>query len=253
MDTDWQLQEIHRQGSRQGRLIFRPTWLTPELADNFLWKHSKSFTLISATFLPLSVECKRLGIDPDDVDYHECPSTFNPERSPVHIWPVASLSSKTMDEALPKVVSAVNTIMAIPQHQNQRGLIHTVSYKLSKAIIEGVSTVNRRRLVTHDSINRQDVINQYIDSYDKSHPDGKVLISPSAERGIDLRYGLCLGEGTLVRTRKGYVPIEKLKVGDYVWTHKRRFRKITATSKRLYEGVRHVQGDEDIRFVFRGD
>ncbi len=191
VDTDWQLQEIPRQGSRQGQLIFRPTWLTPALADRFLWRHSDSFTLISATFLPLPVECKRLGIDPDEVDYLECPSTFDPERSPVHIWPVASLSNKTMDEALPKVVDAVDRIMSFPEHRTQRGLIHTVSYKLSRAIVEGVTLPNHRRLVTHDSFNRQDVINHFIDSYDKSHPDGKVLISPSAERGLDFRYGLC--------------------------------------------------------------
>ena len=37
----------------------------------------------------------------------------------------------------------------------------------------------------------------------------------------------CFVEGTLVFTNKGYVPIEKIEVGDYVITHKNRFQKVT--------------------------
>ena len=39
----------------------------------------------------------------------------------------------------------------------------------------------------------------------------------------------CFPAGTLVLTMHGYAPIETLKVGDWVQTHKNRWRQVTAT------------------------
>ncbi len=46
----------------------------------------------------------------------------------------------------------------------------------------------------------------------------------------------CFAAGTLVRTRNGFVQIEKLAVGDEVLTHLGRYRKVTATMKRRHKG-----------------
>ena len=186
VNSEWQMQEIPRRGSRQGQIIFQPTWISNDLAESFLWSHSENFMLISATFLPIKVECKRLGIDIDDVDFYEVPSTFDPDRSPVNLWPVANLVSKQMETETPKIIKAVKKILS--WHPKSRGLIHTVSYQLCDNIMKGV---NSSRLITHTSENRQDVINGYIDCFDEDIPDGMVLVSPSAERGLDLKYGLC--------------------------------------------------------------
>jgi ATP-dependent DNA helicase DinG len=189
VDKNWKLEEIPRNGSRQGQLNFKPVWLTPELAEKFIWRHSNTWVLISATFPVLPVLCKQLGIDPDDIEdheIHEVPSTFPPENSPVYLWPVANLTAKSMEAETPKIIEAVKTILS--WYPNSRGLIHTVSYSLCDQIIKGV---NSPRLVTHTSENRQDIINGYIDGFDKDDPDNAVLISPSAERGLDLRDDLC--------------------------------------------------------------
>ncbi len=46
----------------------------------------------------------------------------------------------------------------------------------------------------------------------------------------------CFPAGHRVTTRRGLVPIEDICVGDYVWTHLARWRKVERTSKRLYRG-----------------
>lgn len=39
----------------------------------------------------------------------------------------------------------------------------------------------------------------------------------------------CLKEGSLLLSKQGYIPIEKLKVGDHVWTHLGRWRRVLAS------------------------
>jgi Rad3-related DNA helicase len=189
VDLDWKMEEIPRVGSRQAQLIFKPVWITPELSNEFIFKHSDSWTLLSATYPPLPVLCKQLGIDIDDVEgskIYDVPSTFDPEKAPVYLWPVASLSASRMDTEVPKVISAVKKIL--DRHPGVRGLIHTVSYRLGQAIIDGVQSP---RLIMHTSENRQDVINGFANKGKSYLPDDACLVSPSAERGLDFSDDLC--------------------------------------------------------------
>lgn len=189
LDLDWKMEEIPRIGSRQSQLIFKPVWITPELSHEFIFKHSDSWTLLSATYPPLPVLCKQLGIDIDDVEggkIYDVPSTFDPEKAPVYLWPVASLSASRMDTEVPKVIEAVKQIL--DRHPNCRGLIHCVSYKLGQAIIEGVSNP---RLMMHTSENRGDMINGFASKTNSYLPNDAVLVSPSAERGLDFSDDLC--------------------------------------------------------------
>ena len=185
MDRGWLYEEVERYGSRQGKTIFRPTWLSPELSNEFLFKHSQEWLLISATFLPMVVLCKQLGLDIDEIDYKELPSTFPPEQSPVMVWPVANVVTKELKKEVPKLIEGIKKIL--DRHKGQRGLLHTVSYKLCKEIMDGVDSP---RLITHTPQNRQDIIDAFV-SDDKNLPKDAVLVSPSSERGLDLRDHLC--------------------------------------------------------------
>lgn len=189
VDTSWRLEEIPRYGSRQGQLIFKPIWVTPELSQTFMLKHAERFVLLSATYPPLPVLCRQLGIDIDDVEggqIYDVPTTFPPENAPVYVWPVASLAYDRMEAETPKIIKAIKKILN--RHPNSRGLIHCVSYKLGQDIIKGV---NSPRLIMHNSENRQEVIAGFTDSNSTKYPKDAVLLSPSAERGLDLKEKLC--------------------------------------------------------------
>jgi Rad3-related DNA helicase len=115
------------------------------------------------------------------MDYYEIPSQFPVENRPVYCYPVANLTAKTTDAEMPKLVEAVRSI--INHYPDQKGIIHAVSYSLANKIIEGV---DNHRLITHNSKDRQEVIDEFICS-DKP----LVLISPSLERGISLEEDKC--------------------------------------------------------------
>lgn len=47
----------------------------------------------------------------------------------------------------------------------------------------------------------------------------------------------CFPAGTLVTTRSGLRPVESLQVGDMVLTHKRRYRSVVQTMRRVADGL----------------
>ena len=108
-------------------------------------------------------------------------STFPIENRPVHIWPVASMTAKTTDQELPKLILGIKKVLL--RHPNEKGIVHCTSYKLAKSIVEGVQSF---RLITHNSADRQQVVDKFTSS-----SGNLVLVSPSLERGVNLSDDLC--------------------------------------------------------------
>ena len=227
VDKSWILEQQDRVGKFQGKLIFRPLWITPELAEKYLWKHSKSWVLMSAAFLPKPVLAKILGIDEGDMDWGTVPSTFPIENRPINIWPVCDLKYSNMKEEVPKLIKGIRKVLN--RHRGQKGLIHCSSYSLAKMIVEGVDD---ERLITHGNKDRQAVVDHFVGS----HGDA-VLVSPSLERGINLPDDQCFHPDTLIRTSLGYKKISDIKIGDRVFTHNGRYRRVLATRERAYTGT----------------
>jgi Rad3-related DNA helicase len=82
---------------------------------------------------------------------------------------------------VPKLITRIKGI--IDERPNVKGLIHAVSFKLAREIYDGVGS---NRLLIHDSANRQDVLEEFMES-----KEPLVLISPSMERGVSLSMDLC--------------------------------------------------------------
>jgi ATP-dependent DNA helicase DinG len=176
VDKSWVLDD-----SQPDKYIFRPLWLTEELAESFLWRHAKRWVMMSASFLPIHLECKRLGIPIDEVAYKCLPSTFPISRRPIHIESAANMTAKTTKEETPKLVARIKEI--VNSYPNVKGLIHAVSYNLSNAIMSGV---NSPRLITHNGQNRQEILNMFMES-----DQPLVLVSPSMARGVSLEQDFC--------------------------------------------------------------
>lgn len=166
-------------------LIFRPTWLTNELSEQYFWRHAKKYVLMSATFHPKEIMGKLLGRSTADIEYFKekeggVPSPFPAKNRQIFLHPAGNLTYKTFNNEAPKIVNATKKLLEI--HKSESGIIHTASYKLASLIMD----INSDRLITHDSKNRVDIIDKFIQS---TKP--LVLVSPSAERGIDAVDDVC--------------------------------------------------------------
>jgi len=181
VDRDWIMEYQERQGSRQAVTTFRPLWITNELAESFLWSKADNFLLMSATLLPKPIFCKTLGLDPDEVDWMDVSSTFPIERRPIHIWPVANVTNKTLDDAVPKLVKGIDEILKL--HPKSHGLVQGVSYSLCKRVSDALQS---DRVKIHTSQDRQEVLDEFMNSNSNS-----VLLSPSMERGVSLEGSKC--------------------------------------------------------------
>jgi Rad3-related DNA helicase len=94
---------------------------------------------------------------------------------------VAWLNAKTMNESMPKIVSAIDNIMCI--HRNEKGIIHTTSYSQLQFIRDNVKPENASRLIeTGALLDRNEVLEKH---YASKKPT--VLISPSLHLGVDLK------------------------------------------------------------------
>jgi ATP-dependent DNA helicase DinG len=178
VDDTWLYEEREWDGKKS--ISFRPTWITKELAEKYVWGHGKKFVLMSATFPPLPVLAKVLGLDMHDIEYKEFPSTFPVENRPVNLTPVANLVYKDMKEESRKAVKEVERLLEV--HKNEKGLVHVVSHNLAKLIM----SIGNPRLVTHNGSDKIGAIEEF-----KESDEPLVMVSPSSERGISLDGNKC--------------------------------------------------------------
>jgi ATP-dependent DNA helicase DinG len=174
VDDTWVWQRTEREWT------FRPIWLNEELSEEYFFRHGNHFIMMSGTFPPPMVIAKQVGYPLDDIDYMEVPSPFPVENRAIICRRSYELSRKTADIAVPAMKEAIQKI--INDHPDEKGIVHAVSYKYAEAIM----SIGNRRLITHNSKDRDEVIQEFKDS-----TEPLVLVSPIITRGVDLPDDLC--------------------------------------------------------------
>ena len=118
-----------------------------------------------------------IEIPEDKAAFISLPSPFPVENRPVVYSGIGKMSSKTIDDTLPRMVQAVKAILE--QHKNEKGIIHCHSYKVANYIKKNVRNT---RLLIHNSENREKVLEKHMKA-----KKATVLISPSMTEGVDLK------------------------------------------------------------------
>jgi ATP-dependent DNA helicase DinG len=161
--------------NNEKRFEFKPINVAQYTGD-YIFKFADKVLLMSATILNHSAFCQILGIPKDNNAFVNIPSPFPIENKPIIIAPIGSMSYKNIDNTLPLMKSAIEEILK--EHANEKGVIHSHSYKIAKFLKENVDS---DRILTHNSENRAEILEQHING-DKP----TVLLSPSMTEGVDL-------------------------------------------------------------------
>ena len=143
-----------------------------------IFESADKVLMMSATLSDIEEYTKALGLNPEEYGYFEIASSFDPAKSPIICSKKYSLSYKTMDSVLPKLVEAA--IEICEQHGEENGIIHTHSFKITQEFKKQIGN-NPRYLFREEGVTNENLMGLHFDS---EHPT--VLISPSMSRGVSL-------------------------------------------------------------------
>lgn len=163
---------------KEQMLVLQPVLIGRFLQER-LWDRASRYLLTSATILDPDLFLRELGLDGKDVAVKRIPSGFPAENAPIIDATVGPLTRKCRDANLPKALRALSKVM---DKEEGRGLVHCHSYENATYIKKNIPSSYRGRLTFHESTNRNDVLDEWLENGKKD----SVLVSVAMTDGLDL-------------------------------------------------------------------
>ncbi len=154
-----------------------------------LWQHGQKWLLMSGTVISADEMSDSLGL-PLDYRTVAIDSPFPVENRPIVLAPVANVTTKAMRESSEPIDNLVYAIEQIAQSHEGRMLVHTVSYALTRELMERcdmrMPDGSRRLKVQYASAREKDAaMRKYL-----ATPNA-VIFAPSMDRGVDFKHDAC--------------------------------------------------------------
>jgi len=177
--SNWVFENVPAFGRSKRKMTFRAIDIAP-FAEAYLLRLGQRVLLMSATILDKEAFCRSLGIRQSEAEFISIPSPFPIEHRPVFSLGVGSMNKSNIDSTLPKMTKTIRELLG--QHPDEKGIIHTHTFKIAKAIKAEIRGNLGKRLLIHTSEDREEVLRRHLGS---SEPT--VLLSPSMTEGVDLK------------------------------------------------------------------
>lgn len=177
--TEWIFDIVKSEKLNRTAVHFKPLTIA-YFANPLIFQYANKSLLMSATILDKTNFCRTLGIEQDAAKFMRLPSTFDPEIRPVIITNTGSMGKGAIDGTLPKIAADVERMLK--HHPDEKGLIHTHTYKIANFLRDNVDPELAERFIFHSSEDRQQMLIRFIKS-----KEPKVLVTPSMTEGIDLK------------------------------------------------------------------
>ena len=179
---NWIVSEIKKENYEVVKIELKPLDISPYCRPVF--EKCSKVLIMSATILNPKAFCRSVGLIHDnEVKFIQVKSDFPIENRPIYPLNIAYLNFNNLQlpEVKSNITKTIDNIMTI--HRKDKGIIHTTSYEQLNFIKENIPQDNARRLlVTDPEIQRDEVIQEHINSVKPT-----VLISPSLHTGLDLK------------------------------------------------------------------
>ena len=135
--------------------------------------------LTSATISDPEEYAKSLGIGKNEFAVVDVASSFDPTKSPIYCSTKYSLSFKTLEANLPRVIDMVAKIC--DTHKGEKGLIHTHTNQITEHVRRKLGK-DKRFLFREVGVSNQDIISEHR----RRTSDDTILVSPSLDTGVSL-------------------------------------------------------------------
>jgi Rad3-related DNA helicase len=199
--------------------------------------------LTSATISDPEEYARSLGINKDEYDVIDIPSSFEAEKSPIICSPKYSLSFKTLESNLPKVLDMALKICE--QHKGQKGLIHTHTNTITEAIKK--KTGKNSRFLFRESGQSNEII---IAEHQRREDDDTILVSPSLDTGISLDGDL--GRFQII-IKAPYLPLGSKRIKRIFEKNQRYYTMMMLDSLIQMSGrCTRSEGDHSVTYILDG-
>lgn len=176
-NVEWVVERT--SGSEGQSVTFKPVKVAA-FAQELMFRFGERVLMLSATILDPPTYLRSLGIEPEDAEIIAVASEFPPENRPIFPKNTARMTRHYMERDLPKLVHEITELMEA--HPDDKGLIHTHTYKIAAYIAKNLPKRYQSRLVTHYGADGRDMaLEQHLRSRGPT-----VLLTPSMTEGIDL-------------------------------------------------------------------
>ena len=146
--------------------------------SSHIFDHGQKIILMSATIIDPVNFAKSLGIT--DYEYIESPSSFDPKKAPIYVHTKYKLNHANLEQNLPHVCKITEEL--VDKYKNDKGIIHTHSFKITEYVKAKFDTHGDRMLYRTQGKTNEDIVKEHTES-DKP----TVLVSPSLTHGVDLK------------------------------------------------------------------
>lgn len=170
VDSEWMITEYTKLKS----ITIKPIYAS-SVADRIVYSKSKQFIHMSATICGAEQYAKTLGLPDDSWVYFDAPNPIPLDNRKVNIIKGFTLGRSFSDWS--RYYKLID--MLLSKHSAERGIIHSVSFKLANDIKENLSTKNQSRVLV--SGNTTEIMEHL-----RCNPSG-IVISPSIEKGYDFK------------------------------------------------------------------
>lgn len=171
---------VYEYGKKGQRVTFKPIFIS-KYTKHLMFDYGVKVLIMSATLLSQKMIQRTLGLGNRKTKYLCLESPFPIETRYTHYLPILKINKDTINLAINRLTPAIQQILHT--YQNDKGIIHTRSYKLAEGLYNNISSP---RMLIHSSQDREETIERFMQS---NRP--YVLISPSIEEGVDLKDDLC--------------------------------------------------------------
>lgn len=144
-----------------------------------IFEQADRVVLTSATISDPEEYAKSLGIGKKEFAVVDVLSSFDPTKSPIYCSTKYSLSFKTLEANLPKVIDMVAKICET--HKGEKGLIHTHTNQITEYVRKKLGR-DSRFLFREVGVSNQDIISEHR----LRTSDDTILVSPSLDTGVSL-------------------------------------------------------------------
>lgn len=205
------------------KLEVKPVYAS-QVSDYGLFNKANHFLHMSATICGIKQYKQTLNISDSASTYLEVKNPIPVENRKIIMIPKIKVSGDFDRGRLTSIVDSI-----INKHKNTNGVIHTVSFALANEILE-MSKFQDNMVISN---NRDEILDLL------KNNTGKILLSPSVEKGYDFKGDMCRFQ-ILAKTPYGYLgdPWIKLNMDrSSKWYARKTILRLVQASGRAVRGV----------------